>query len=49
VRKRDVVTNKDVQAYFKDVDFFFKQVTFEFNIIDIDHSRDTMKAICFLR
>jgi Leucine-rich repeat (LRR) protein len=38
VRKRDVVTNKDVQAYLKDVDFFFKQVTFEFNIIDIDHS-----------
>jgi hypothetical protein len=37
VKKRDVVTNKDVQAYLKDVDFFFKQVTFEFNIIDIDH------------
>ena len=35
---RDVVTNKDVQAYLKDVDFFFKQVRFEFNIIDIDHS-----------
>ena len=32
---RDVVTNKDVQAYLKDVDFFFKQVKFEFNIIDI--------------
>ncbi|MCK5372131.1 MAG: hypothetical protein KAQ62_26400, partial [Cyclobacteriaceae bacterium] len=32
---RDVVTNKDVQAYLKDVDFFFKQVKFDFNIIDI--------------
>lgn len=34
---RDVVTNKDVQAYLKDVDFFFKNVEFDFNIIDIDH------------
>jgi Leucine-rich repeat (LRR) protein len=33
---RDVVTNKDVQAYLKDVDFFFKNVEFDFNIIDID-------------
>lgn len=32
---RDVVTNKDVQAYLKDVDFFFKQVKFEFTILDI--------------
>ncbi len=32
---RDVVTNKDVQAYLKDVDFFFKKVSFKFNIIDI--------------
>lgn len=35
VENRDVVTNKDVQAYLKDVDFFFKNVVFEFNIIDI--------------
>ncbi len=34
--KRDVVTNKDVQAYLKDVDFFFKHVNFKFNILDID-------------
>lgn len=33
--KRDVVTNKDVQAYLKDVDFFFKEVTFKFSILDI--------------
>ncbi len=32
---RDVVTNKDVQAYLKDVDFFFKRVKFSFNILDI--------------
>jgi Leucine-rich repeat (LRR) protein len=37
---RDVVTNKDVQAYLKDVDFFFRQVTFDFNIIEIDHSEN---------
>ncbi|MCG8309843.1 MAG: hypothetical protein MI975_20775 [Cytophagales bacterium] len=35
VENRDVVTNKDVQAYLKDVDFFFKQVRFEFSILDI--------------
>jgi Leucine-rich repeat (LRR) protein len=33
--KRDVVTNKDVQAYLKDVDFFFKEAKFKFNILDI--------------
>ncbi len=35
--RRDVVTNKDVQAYLKDIDFFFKDVQFEFNISDISH------------
>lgn len=35
VENRDVVTNKDVQAYLKDVDFFFKNVKFEFNNLDI--------------
>lgn len=34
--KRDVVTNKDVQAYLKDVDFFFRNVKFKFNILDIN-------------
>jgi hypothetical protein len=33
--ERNVITNKDVQAYLKDVDFFFKDVKFEFNIEDI--------------
>jgi len=37
VENRDVVTNKDVQAYLKDVDFFFKQAVFDFNILDVTH------------
>ncbi len=32
---RDVVTNKDVQAYLKDVDFFFRNVKFSFVIDQI--------------
>ncbi len=32
---REVVINKDVQAYLKDIDFFFKRVRFQFNILDI--------------
>ena len=35
VEKRNVITNKDVQAYLKDVDFFFEDVKFEFTIKDI--------------
>ena len=35
--ERDVITNKDVQAYLKDIDFFFKNVKFDFNIEDISH------------
>lgn len=38
VEKRNVITNKDVQAYLKDVDFFFQDVKFEFNIKDIKGS-----------
>ncbi len=34
---RDVVTNKDVQAYLKDIDFFFKEVKFELTIDKIEH------------
>ena len=29
VEQRDVVTNKDVQAYLKDIDFFFNEVVFK--------------------
>lgn len=32
---RNVITNKDVQAYLKDVDFFFENVSFDFNIKEI--------------
>ncbi len=35
VEKRNVITNKDVQAYLKDVDFFFDDLKFEFTIKDI--------------
>ena len=35
VEKRNVITNKDVQAYLKDVDFFFDNIKFELKIKDI--------------
>jgi Leucine-rich repeat (LRR) protein len=35
VEKRNVITNKDVQAYLKDVDFFFDDLKFEFTIKEI--------------
>ena len=38
VEKRNVITNKEVQAYLKDVDFFFQDVKFEFTVKDIKGS-----------
>lgn len=38
VEKRNVITNKDVQAYLKDVDFFFQDVKFEFTVKEIKGS-----------
>lgn len=35
IEKRDVVTNKDIQAYLKDIDFFFKEVTFKYIVEEI--------------
>lgn len=35
VEKRDMVTNKDVQAYMKDIDFFFKSVSFKYTIEEV--------------
>lgn len=35
VEKRDVVTNKDVQAYLKDIDFFYTDVVFKYTIEEI--------------
>ncbi|MDZ7608457.1 MAG: leucine-rich repeat domain-containing protein [Cyclobacteriaceae bacterium] len=48
VEKRDVVTNKDVQAYLKDVDFFFKNVKFQFNILDITNSTTQEGQLFFI-
>ena len=47
VEDREVVTNKDVQAYLKDIDFFFKQVKFEFNIDDINHFLNENNQVTF--
>ena len=34
---REVVLNKDVQAYLKDIEFFYRSVKFKFIISDINH------------
>ena len=47
IENRDVVTNKDVQAYLKDVDFFFKEVAFQFNILDIAHDLNHEGSLFF--
>jgi len=44
---REMVTNKDVQAYFKDVDFFFKEVKFEFNIEEVTHFTNSENRLFF--
>ena len=44
---REVVTNKDVQAYLKDIDFFFKNVSFEFNIEEINQYVNDQGQIYF--
>lgn len=48
---REVVTNKDVQAYLKDVNFFFKQVQFSYRLLNMQHlvnaaGRDYLKLHC---
>ncbi|MGI9544056.1 MAG: leucine-rich repeat domain-containing protein [Cyclobacteriaceae bacterium] len=47
VEDREVVTNKDVQAYLKDIDFFFKQVKFEFNVDEITHFLNENNQVTF--
>jgi Leucine-rich repeat (LRR) protein len=47
VEKRDVVTNKDVQAYLKDIDFFFKDVTFKYTIEEITQEINDAGQIFF--
>ncbi len=44
---REVVTNKDVQAYLKDVDFFFKQVKFKLNIDKISQGINEKGQVYF--
>jgi len=46
--KRDVIINKDVQAYLKDIDFFFKGVSFEFNIENIEPQYNDNNQLFFL-
>jgi len=45
---REVVTNKDVQAYLKDIDFFFQHVSFELMVEDISHFVNDDGQIYFL-
>ncbi|MDD4598138.1 MAG: hypothetical protein PHW35_09235 [Lentimicrobiaceae bacterium] len=47
LEKRDVVTNKNVQAYLKDIDFFYKEVTFKYNIEEITSEVNEMGEIYF--
>jgi Leucine-rich repeat (LRR) protein len=47
VEKRNVITNKDVQAYLKDVDFFYDDVKFEFNIKEIKGSLNSNNKLFY--
>lgn len=47
VEKRNVITNKDVQAYLKDVDFFYSDVKFEFNIKEIKGSLNSNNKLFY--
>ncbi len=47
LEKRDVVTNKNVQAYLKDIDFFYKEVTFKYIIEEITSEVNEMGEIYF--
>lgn len=44
---RDVITNKDVQAYLKDIDFFFKEVEFEFDVENIEYQVNDQGKVFF--
>ncbi len=39
VENREMVTNKDVQAYLKDVDFFYREVKFAYEVQTIEYSQ----------
>ena len=44
---RNMVTNKDVQAYLKDINFFFKAVEFRFDVEEITHDINEKGEIYF--
>jgi len=44
---RNMVTNKDVQAYLKDINFFFKHVEFSFDVEEITHDVNEKGEIYF--
>jgi Leucine-rich repeat (LRR) protein len=44
---RDVLLNKDVQAYLKDIDFFFKEVAFTFSVQEIEHQVNEKNQVFF--
>ena len=45
---REILINKDVQAYLKDIDFFFKEVVFSLNVSSIDHYFNAGKELYFI-
>lgn len=45
---RDMVTNKDVQAYLKDIDFFFKSVVFKYTIEEVNQEINEEGEVFFL-
>lgn len=47
VEKRDMVTNKNVQAYLKDIDFFFKTATFKYTIEEITQEINEVGEVYF--
>ncbi len=48
VEKREVLLNKDVQAYLKDIEFFYKNVKFNFEIQEITHSINEKNQVYLL-
>lgn len=48
LENREIVTNKDVQAYLKDIDFFFKSVSFKYTIEEINQEINEAGEVFFL-
>lgn len=45
---REVVVNKDIQAYLKDIDFFFRDVAFNYNIEEIKPQFNEQNDLYFI-